>query len=184
MKRTLSALILAAAQGMGFYAGSALALTDLTISVYEVSPQEKNSVGKKLGTLHFEDTEEGLKISPNLQLLPPGPKGFHIHENPSCESTLDADKKWVAAGAAGAHLDPKHSGKHLGPNSMAGHLGDLPTLKVNPSGIANRVVVAPKLRVEDIINHSIVIHKNGDNYRDYPEKLGGAGPRIACGVLK
>lgn len=183
MKRKLSALILAA-QGMAFYACSALALSDLTVSVFEVLPQEKNSIGKKLGTLHFEDTEEGLKISPNLQLLSPGPKGFHIHQQPSCESGLDANKKWVAAGAAGDHLDPKRTGKHLGPINMAGHLGDLPTLQVNPSGIANRVMVAPKLKVADILNHSIVIHKNGDNYSDHPEKLGGGGPRIACGVLK
>ncbi len=33
--------------------------------------------------------------------------------------------KAVAAGAAGGHYDPQHTGKHEGPLG-AGHLGDLP----------------------------------------------------------
>jgi Cu-Zn family superoxide dismutase len=29
-----------------------------------------------------------------------------------------------------------------------------------------------------------MIHSGGDNYSDVPEKLGGGGGRIACGVIK
>lgn len=29
-----------------------------------------------------------------------------------------------------------------------------------------------------------MIHAGGDNYSDKPEKLGGGGSRIACGVIK
>jgi Cu-Zn family superoxide dismutase len=29
-----------------------------------------------------------------------------------------------------------------------------------------------------------MIHAGGDNYSDHPEKLGGGGARIACGVVK
>jgi Cu-Zn family superoxide dismutase len=155
----------------------------LTIEIHEVFAQEKNSVGKKLGAIHFEDTNKGLKITPDIQNLLPGQKGFHIHENASCEATLGADQKWVAAGAAGGHFDPKKSGQHLGPKNE-GHLGDLPALEVNVSGVANQESMAPRLKIKDIIGHSIVIHQNGDNYADQPEKLGGGGPRVACGVLK
>ena len=154
----------------------------LGIPVHEVTAQEKNSVGKKIGTIHFEDTSKGLKISTNIHGLSPGPKGFHIHENPSCEANVGADKKWTAAGAAGGHLDPNQSGKHLGPNHE-GHLGDLPVLEVNAKGVAKQTVVVSKLRVKEITGHSIVIHQKGDNYSDQPEKLGGGGPRIACGVI-
>jgi Cu-Zn family superoxide dismutase len=156
--------------------------SSLTIPIHEALPQEKNNVGRKLGTIHFEDTKKGLKITPNLQSLAPGEKGFHIHQEASCDAKLNAEKKWEAAGAAGGHFDPEHASQHLGPNK-AGHLGDLPVLKVNPSGIANHAVIAPRLKLKDILGHSIIIHKNGDNYSDKPEKLGGGGPRIACGVL-
>jgi Cu-Zn family superoxide dismutase len=157
-------------------------LSSLTIFIHEVLPQEKNSVGRKLGTIQFEDTKKGLKITPNLQSLAPGVKGFHIHQHPSCNAKLNAEKKWEAAGAAGAHFDPQNAAQHLGPNK-AGHLGDLPVLKVNPSGIANHAVIAPRVKLKDILGHSIIIHQNGDNYSDMPQKLGGGGPRIACGVL-
>lgn len=155
----------------------------LTIQVYEVMAQEKDSIGPLIGTLHFEDTYTGLKITPNLKNLTTGQKGFHIHENGTCESNLGTDKKWVAAGAAGGHLDPKKTHKHLGPD-QDGHLGDLRALEVNEQGVANQTVIAPRLTLKDITGHSIIIHKNGDNYSDNPEKLGGGGPRIACGVIK
>ncbi|MRR17699.1 MAG: superoxide dismutase [Cu-Zn] SodC1, partial [Deltaproteobacteria bacterium] len=31
---------------------------------------------------------------------------------------------------------------------------------------------------------SLMIHVGGDNYSDVPEKLGGGGGRLACGVVK
>ncbi len=159
------------------------ASSGLTVAVHKVLAQEKDSIGEQIGTIDFEDTAKGLKITPNLKGLTVGAKGFHIHEHAACESTLGGDKKWVAAGAAGGHLDPKKTGKHLGPEHE-GHLGDLPALEVNPSGFADLPVIAPRLQLADVIGHSVIIHEKGDNYADVPEKLGGGGPRIACGVIK
>ncbi len=178
----LSIMALLSTYGVTVYA-SAARPPALIIPVHEVLAQEKNSIGQEIGTIHFEDTSEGLKITPNLKHLKPGQKGFHIHDKAACESSLGTDKKWEAAGAAGGHLDPKNTGKHLGPKEE-GHLGDLPALEVNAKGEANQSVMASRLTLNDIKGHSIIIHKNGDNYLDNPEKLGGGGPRIACGVIK
>ena len=89
----------------------------------------------------------------------------------------------LAGLAAGGHYDPAHSGKHEGP-AGDGHSGDLPALKVADDGTATTAVVAPRLKIADILNRSIMIHAGSDNYSDSPKPLGGGGARIACGVIE
>jgi Cu-Zn family superoxide dismutase len=128
---------------------------------------------QKLGTIEFRDTPYGLLVTPNLQNLPTGLHGFHIHEHPDC-----GDHALKAMG----HLDPKQTGKHLGPYAE-GHLGDLPVLVVDDKGQANTPILAPRLKTSDIKNHAVMVHAGGDNYSDEP-KLGGGGERIGCGIIK
>jgi len=106
--------------------------------------------------------------------LPAGVHGFHIHEMPSC-----ADHAMAASG----HLDPKKTGAHKGPY-QDGHLGDLPVLIADKNGEATLPVLAPRLTEDLIKGHSLMVHAGGDNYSDKPEKLGGGGARLACGVIK
>lgn len=129
--------------------------------------------GKFIGTVNFKDTEYGMLITPHLKNLSPGIHGFHIHQNPDCS------KHGLAAGG---HYDPGHTGKHLGPYRR-GHLGDLPALYVDKEGRARLPILAPRLKVSDTYGHSLMIHVGGDNYSDYPRKLGGGGARLACGVI-
>lgn len=131
--------------------------------------------GKIIGNIVATDSKEGLLLKPHLTNLPPGTHGFHIHELASCD---------MAGAAAGDHLDPAHTGKHLGPANINGHLGDLPALIVKPDGTADTPVIAPRLTVANIMEHSVIIHAGGDNYADTPIKLGGGGARIACGIVK
>lgn len=154
-----------------------------TIDVHLVSAtSEHKGIGKKIGTITFQDTKEGLQVHPHLKGLIPGEHGFHIHENPSCDSA-EKDGKWVAAQAAGGHFDPQHTTHHEGPAGK-GHLGDLPKLIVDKKGEANEAGTAKRLTLADIEGHSVVIHEHGDNYADEPEALGGGGARVACGVIK
>lgn len=127
-----------------------------------------------LGYVEARDTKYGLLLTPELHNLPPGAHGMHIHEYATCAKH---------GMAAGGHLDPTHSQKHLGPYGN-GHLGDLPVLFVNKNGQAHTSTLAPRLKVDQIIGHSLMIHSGGDNYSDEPKKLGGGGARIACGVIK
>lgn len=147
-----------------------------TISVHTVSAQ---GIEGQIGTISFQDSPQGLVVKPNLSLLPSGYHGFHIHEFGSCEPA-EKDGKMGAALAAGAHFNP-HQKDHGTPND--GHLGDLPVLNVDSSGMAKTAVVAPRLKLADIQGLSIMVHAGGDNYSDHPKPLGGGGDRIACGVI-
>ena len=143
---------------------------------------DESGIGASIGVIQLEDTKEGLRLTPSLNGLPPGQHGFHVHEKSDCGSADDKGKKAAGMGAGG-HLDPKHSGKHLGPESTEGHSGDLPFLTVDDKGAAQTAVVAPHLKVDDVMGHSLMIHAGGDNYSDRPKPLGGGGARIACGTL-
>lgn len=131
---------------------------------------------KSAGTVVISETPFGLLFTPHLQGLASGLHGFHIHVNPDCGD---------GGMAAGGHFDPEHTDKHLGPYNTHGHLGDLPALYVAADGRATLPVLAPRLNhLAQIEQHSLMIHEGGDNYSDTPEKLGGGGGRMVCGVIK
>ena len=143
-----------------------------------------DGLGGPAGTIRFTDNSllGGITINPTLYQLPPGPHGFHIHANPSCApATKNGDR--VPGAAAGGHFDPHDTGRHAGPFGD-GHLGDLPVLWVGPSGDAQTPMFAPRLSVDRLRGHAVIIHAQGDNYKDTPDPLGGGGTRIACGVVK
>ena len=139
-------------------------------------------IGAPIGNVRAEDTGAGLKLTPALAGLPPGPRGLHLHEKPAC-GPGERDGRMQAGLAAGGHWDPAHTGKHLGPGGQ-GHKGDLPVLMVDPDGTATTPLAAPHLTVADLAGHALVIHQGGDNYSDQPQPLGGGGDRIACGVAE
>jgi Cu-Zn family superoxide dismutase len=143
---------------------------------------DATGVGESVGTVTITVAADRVTFTPALEGLPPGLHGFHVHEKPSCDPAADPDGKVMPAQAAGGHLDPRKSGRHEGPIGE-GHLGDLPALKVDAAGKATAPVVAPRLKIADLIGHALMIHAGGDNYSDKPEKLGGGGERIACGII-
>lgn len=124
---------------LAFCAGAQAASEDVSLNL--VTSQ---SVGQAVGSVKITETDRGLEFTPDLRALPPGKHGFHIHAEGSCQPAIK-DGKAVAAGAAGGHFDPQHTGKHEGPLG-AGHLGDLPLLVVNDDGVANQPVIAPRLK--------------------------------------
>jgi len=127
-----------------------------------------------IGTVSFRDSAYGLIIDPALVGLSPGPLGAHIHQNPSCAPGQDG----TPGGGAGAHYDPHGTGVHLGPYAD-GHLGDLPNLFVEQDGSVTIEVLAPRLKLSDLVGRSLIIHAGKD---DYNEQLGGG--RSYCGVIR
>lgn len=177
MKRTLSVM---------FLAGAASAAANMlppppppvTVEIFAIS---EKGTGAKIGTIELRETTLGLMFSPNLKGLPPGERGFHVHEKGDCGPALK-DGKMAAGFAAGPHYDPDRHGKHLGPKGE-GHRGDLDVLKVAADGTATHPILSNRLKRADIAGRTVMIHAGGDNYSDKPEPLGGGGPRIACGVV-
>jgi Cu-Zn family superoxide dismutase len=154
------------------------AAADIVVPMHLVNEQ---GVGENIGQIVLSETAHGVQITPALNNLPSGERGFHLHENGDCGAT-EKDGKITPAGAAGSHYDPDHSKKHSGPWGD-GHAGDLPTLNVSINGTATQTIVAKRLSFSDFYDKALVVHAGGDNYSDYPESLGGGGARIACGVI-
>ena len=150
----------------------------VTVTIHAITAE---GVGEAIGTIALSDTAGGLQLVPDLHNLPPGPHGFHVHQNGSCDPG-EKDGQNVAGLAAGGHYDPDNTGKHEGPDGN-GHKGDLPLLMVAQNGDASLTMVAPHLKVADVLGRAIMIHDGGDNYSDDPKPLGGGGARIACGVV-
>lgn len=153
-----------------FFITSLAVAKTIQVDVYAIS---KTSPQKFLGTVEFVDGKYGLEIFPHLNSLSPGSHGFHLHEFASCENE---------GMAAGGHFDPAQTQNHHGPFKDSGHLGDLPVLYVESSGHADQPMLAPRLRITDLKEHSLIIHEGGDTYANEPP-LGGGGARIACAVL-
>jgi Cu-Zn family superoxide dismutase len=140
-----------------------------------------SETGQTIGTITVKDTPYGALLTPDLKGLAPGLHGFHVHENGACGPKAK-DGQIVPGLAAGGHYDPNGTGRHEGPYGE-GHLGDLPPLYVDAAGASTLPVLAPRLKVADISGRSLMVHAGGDNFSDQPEKLGGGGPRKACGVV-
>lgn len=134
-----------------------------------------------VGTVEARQTPYGVLFTPNLKAMTPGVHGFHLHQNPSCDSAV-VDGKATPGGAAGPHYDPAKTAKHLGPYAQ-GHLGDLPALHVDKDGSAVAPVLAPRLKLSDLKGRSLMLHAGGDNHADHPEANGGGAARVACGVM-
>ena len=150
----------------------------VTVTMHKV---DANGLGHMIGTIVFQDTIPGLRITPNLGGLTEGQHGTHVYQNPNC-GPKDRDGKSVSGLAAGGHFDPDKTDRHEGASGN-GHLGDLPVLYVDAAGRATRTMLAPRLKTSDLAGRAIVIHAGGDTYSDTPSKLGGGGARVACGVV-
>ncbi|MEK8052054.1 superoxide dismutase [Cu-Zn] SodC [Ideonella sp. DXS22W] len=133
------------------------------------------------GTVRVVSTPYGLAFYPALTGLTPGLHGFHVHQNPACGPGVQNGNP-VAGLAAGGHLDPADTKRHGEPWGD-GHLGDLPPLFVAADGSARQPVLAPRLKMADIANRSLMVHAGGDNHADHPAPLGGGGARVVCGVI-
>jgi Cu-Zn family superoxide dismutase len=153
-------------------------LPPLMVEIHAISDK---GLGAKIGTIELRETSVGLMFFPELKGLPPGERGFHVHEKGDCGPAMK-DGKMTAGQAAGSHYDPDGHGKHLGPKGP-GHRGDLETLKVAADGVSAVPVMSNRLKLKDVAGRSLMIHAGGDNFSDQPEPLGGGGPRIACGVV-
>jgi Cu-Zn family superoxide dismutase len=152
---------------------------DLAVTMRKTAP---DGTGDAVGTIAITFSDAGAALKLDLQGLPPGPHGFHLHENGNCGPTLLNGTR-IPGGAAGGHLDPDHTGAHAGPGGQ-GHLGDLPLLEADAGGNARQTLTAPRIKDAGMMQgRALIIHAGGDNYSDSPAVLGGGGGRFACGVV-
>lgn len=115
--------------------------------------------------------ESGILIAVEVSDLPDGRDedtptffAFHIHETGDCSGNFEN---------TGAHYNPDNV-----PHPE--HAGDLPSLLSN-DGYVWTVIYDSFLTLPMILNRSVVIHQNPDDFMTQPS--GNAGEKIACGVI-
>lgn len=130
------------------------------------------------GMLMLTERPNGVAIVGNISgLRPDSELAFHVHEVGDCSAP--------DAASAGEHFNPTDA-PHGDPDSEDSHLGDLPNIEVNEEGVADVDVVVDDASLtgpdeRSLLNRAIVVHASADDYQTQPS--GGAGARIACGVI-
>ncbi len=169
-------LLLGSAVILGLCSGAAFAQESATAKAEMI-----DNAGEVLGNIDLVQGAKGVLIKVDLKGLAPGVHGFHIHHVGDC----------------GDHDHFKNAGGHvtqggvehglLNPNGP--ELGDLPNLIVHDDGTVKAEVYAPELVIKggefeilDMNGSAFMIHDKPDDHMSQP--IGGAGDRIACGVIK
>lgn len=134
----------------------------------------RDARGRDVGTVTLREAPNGVLVDADLRDLPPGAHGFHVHETGVCEPPFES---------AGEHLGSARA-SHGFLASAGPHAGDLPNLLVADDGRASIELFASGLRFADLRDadgSAVIVHAAHDDHRSQPS--GGAGDRIACGVV-
>jgi len=103
---------------------------------------------------------------------------FHIHETGRCDAATHHE-------SAGGHFNPTKA-EHGFLAAKGPHAGDMPNQYVGRDGILRAQVFDTMIsldgKTDGVRGRALMVHANSDDYRSQPS--GGAGDRIACGVIK
>jgi superoxide dismutase, Cu-Zn family len=137
------------------------------------------------GNLPMPGVEIDARITGPADRLTPGPHGLHIHENArgACVPPYQA---------AGGHFDPGPSSNPDPDVNHPFHMGDIPNLVVDRSGVGvleattSRITLSPgPLTLFDANGSAIIVHQKPDQGVPGQPKSGvSGGPRIACGIIE
>jgi len=148
------------------------ALADATAAIV-------NTDKKGIGKATFEQTKTGVLITVEVTGLPPGPHGIHLHSVGTCDPNFKASK---------GHINPGKV-KHGLRNPAGPDNGDLPNIFAASDGKAQAEIFTTRVSLTgskaallDSDGSALIIHANRDDHLAQP--IGGAGGRIACGVIK
>lgn len=150
------------------------------IETESVSVTMLTNDGEEAGTAIFEETADGVQIDLDLEELPEGEYGMHIHEVGMATPPTFED--------AGSHFNP--TDVEHGVDSESGpHVGDLPNLVVPEDGVVDEIIEIPdttlQLDGENTLNSeegtSLIVHTEADDYESQP--TGDAGDRMLGGVI-
>ena len=160
-----------------------LAATQASAAAASATAELKGADGQAIGTATLTEAPHGVLLRIQAKGLTPGWHGLHFHEKGDCGAP---DFK-----SAGAHVHTTTAVVHGLLNPDGNDNGDLPNLFAAADGSATAELFSPQVSLNgaggrpallDADGSSIVIHASPDDYKTQP--IGGAGARVACGVVK
>ena len=154
------------------------------------SASVKGPGGADMGQARFVGGPNGVLVHVELKGLTPGWHGLHFHEKGDC-----SDPAFQSAGAHINHTEARPADKtqhgFLNLTSTALEFGDLPNVFADPDGVAMAEIFSARVSIAgepgrpalvDADGSALVVHASPDDYASQP--IGGAGARVACGVIK
>ncbi|MFO7653038.1 MAG: superoxide dismutase family protein [Candidatus Krumholzibacteriia bacterium] len=145
----------------------------ITTAVAVLQPTRGNDVR---GTVRFEETADGVRVTADFQGLEPGSQhGIHVHEF--------GDVSSPDGSAAGDHYDPDGH-EHALPPTTPRHAGDMGNLMADEQGNAHLEETFTNFSVAGleapVVGRAVIVHAQPD---DGTGTAGNAGPRLAQGVI-
>lgn len=140
--------------------------------------------GGVTGAANLREGPSGVLLHLEVSGLTPGWHAVHFHEKGDC-----SDPKFQSAGGHINHAEPKAPHGLL--NAQGPDFGDLPNVFVGADGRGRSEAFSALVSLNgaggrpsllDADGSAIVIHASPDDYSTQP--IGGAGARVACGVIK
>ena len=129
------------------------------------------------GTVDFVQKGDKVAFTAKLSGIPPGPHGFHLHENGDCNSPDGM--------SAGAHYNPLNK-LHAHPTDANHHAGDMPMVTADQAGVVYLIGELDTISIgsgpADIVGKAVIVHKDPDDFKTQP--TGNSGARLACGVIR
>jgi len=138
--------------------------------------------GEQIGEIELAENSDGVALTVKAKNITPGEHGIHFHENGSCETP--------SFKSAGGHINPM--GKAHGLNNPEGpDNADMPNAVADKFNIVDYSYINARVSISgrdglpallDDNGSALVMHANRDDGKTQP--IGGAGPRIACAVIR
>jgi Cu-Zn family superoxide dismutase len=143
-----------------------------------------NQSGAPVGVVVFTQQGPYVRVTAEVNSIPPGFHGFHVHAVGVC----DASTQFMSAGG---HFNP-------GGMSHSDHAGDMPSLYATMDGAASASFTTDRYAAADLFDadgSAVIVHADKDNFANIPARYGvtpdettlatgDAGARIACGVIQ
>lgn len=164
-----------------------LAITATIFSLSTAQAADKASAslvdpaGKEIGVAHLTQGAKGVLIHLKVSGLAPGKHGLHLHGVGVCDG---GEGFKTAAGHVG-----KVDGGHGLLNPKGPEPGDIPNIFVGADGTGEMEAYTSLVSLKegdhnllDADGSTLIIHEGPDDHITQP--IGGAGGRVACGIIK
>ncbi len=163
---------------------TAFIITSFSVAATQAAEKASASLinieGKEIGVAHLVQGPNGVLLHVKVSGLTPGKHGLHLHSHGVCEPGAGfKTAKGHVGKVEGAHglLNPK------GPEP-----GDLPNIFVGADGTGEMEAFTTLVSLKgdetllDANGSTFIIHEKADDHITQP--IGGAGARVACGIIK